>query len=297
MSALLPLDRLLALAPGRHYFASPDSGCWLMVGRDLRTVERWEIVPPAASLTLAWGAGGCRVQYCGGLLAVGPGDWMWIDAGLAHAGENMPGSDFLTLFVPDSLVEAAALHLLPIGAASHRAPPDLARLLVRLAALMLEGRAGLAVEQPILDGLLDWVGTCFPPQAAVPPAAQLMVRAAAMLRNRPAHRIDALAASLGLPAPVFSRRFRAFHRVSAQQYRKHVRLAAATRALGRGSSILCAAHEAGFADSAHLSRTFRAQYGVSPSAWARAVAAEAPVRQMRSSTTGPHPLASASASA
>ena len=33
----------------------------------------------------------------------------------------------------------------------------------------------------------------------------------------------------------------------------------------RGSSLTEAAHEAGFADSAHLSRTFRATFGIAPS--------------------------------
>jgi AraC-like DNA-binding protein len=50
-------------------------------------------------------------------------------------------------------------------------------------------------------------------------------------------------------------------------YRAYVlwlRINHAVRAMVRGSSWTIAAHEAGFADSAHLSRTFRRMFGVSP---------------------------------
>ena len=94
------VDRLLRLPSGRHYGASADSGCWVMVGRELVDVTSWSIVPPDASLTLAWRAGGCSVEFAGGRFDIRPGECMWIDAGFAHRGENTPGSDFLTIFIP-----------------------------------------------------------------------------------------------------------------------------------------------------------------------------------------------------
>jgi AraC-like DNA-binding protein len=45
-----------------------------------------------------------------------------------------------------------------------------------------------------------------------------------------------------------------------------LRLTRAIEGLAAGASITQAAHEAGFADSAHLSRTFRRMFGVSPTA-------------------------------
>ena len=140
--------RLLALPSGRHYGASADSDCWVMIGRDFRDVSSWSIVPPAASLTFAWGKGGCSHEFGGGMLQMRPGDWMWIDAGFVHRGENQPGSDFLTVFIPDQYVTAAALHIAPIGAAAQRAPGELASILTRLAVILLDGSATQTIEAP-----------------------------------------------------------------------------------------------------------------------------------------------------
>lgn len=45
-----------------------------------------------------------------------------------------------------------------------------------------------------------------------------------------------------------------------------LRLSRALAAVARGSALTAAAHEAGFSDSAHLSRTFRRMFGVAPTA-------------------------------
>ncbi len=67
-----------------------------MVGHSVFEVDEWTIVPPLSSLTFAWGAGGCEVLFSDGEFTMRPGDLMWIDAGWAHRGKNIPGSDFLT---------------------------------------------------------------------------------------------------------------------------------------------------------------------------------------------------------
>lgn len=269
------LERLVLLSSGRHYGASADSDCWVMIGRDLRDVSSWSIVPPAASLTFNWGEGGCAVEFAGGSLRMRKGDWMWIDEGFVHRGQNLPGSDFLTVFIPERYVIAAALHIAPIGAAAQRAPLELADMLGRLAVLLLDGASTRAMEAPFLDAILDWVATTFAPQDAASRHGEPVSRAAAMLRDQPGKdlRIVDIADAVGLSRSELSRRFKAHYRVTAKLYRKQWRLAVATRALAGGSSVLAAAHDAGFSDSAHLSRTFREQYGIAPSRWSRRVAA------------------------
>ena len=265
------VDRLLQLPPGRHYGASADSGCWVMVGRKLVDVTSWSIVPPDASLTLAWRAGGCSVEFAGGRFDIRPGECMWIDAGFAHRGENTPGSDFLTIFIPDRHIASAPLHIAPIGAASRAAPSDISNVLVGFAGLLLNGAATQFVEAPFLDAVLDWVGNGFQPQGAIDATHDAVSRAATMLRESQGDAISiaSVADEVGLRPFELSRRFKAYHRVTPEAYRVQVRLARATRSLAGGSSVVAAAHEAGFADTAHLSRTFRKQYGVTPSDWAR----------------------------
>lgn len=264
-------EKLQQLAPGRHYGASAESGCWAMVGRSLVDVTSWTIVPPDASLTFAWGAGGCAIEFAGGGFDISPGECMWIDAGFAHRGENTPGSDFLTLFIPARYVAAAKPGLAPIGAASRIAPAGIAGMLVGFAALLLDGTATLSEEAPILDAMLDYVRTNFAARAVGPQAVTPVTRAAAMLRDSEGDAISIASVSdaVGLGPAELSRLFKAYHRVTPEGYRKQVRLARATRALANGSSVLVAAHEAGFADTAHLSRTFRQQYGLAPSRWAQ----------------------------
>lgn len=248
-----------------------------MVGRDLRDVAEWSIIPPAASLTLNWGAGGCTLEFGGGSLQMKTGDWMWIDAGLAHRGQNVPGSDFLTVFIPESYVIDAALHVAPIGAASQRAPSGLAKMLIGMAALLVDGASTRAMEAPFLDAILDWVGTTFDPRRAVDPHGDPILLAAQMLRDDQwdAISIGHVADTVGLSRSALSRRFKGYHRVTPEVYRQQVRLSRATIALAMGSSVLAAAHDAGFADTAHLSRTFRKQYGIAPSLWAKQVAGSA----------------------
>jgi AraC-like DNA-binding protein len=69
---------------------------------------------------------------------------------------------------------------------------------------------------------------------------------------------------------------RAFHRefgLPPHAYHLRRRLAAASELLASGLSVSTVAYECGFADQSHLSRKFKEVYGLTPAAWATAVAA------------------------
>lgn len=90
--------------------------------------------------------------------------------------------------------------------------------------------------------------------AALPPALPEGLTAAVCARQ------------LGLSSSRFLHRFRAHTGLPLRPYLRWRRLLVALRAVIQGASLTDAAHAAGFADSAHFSRTFRRHFGVAPSA-------------------------------
>lgn len=74
-----------------------------------------------------------------------------------------------------------------------------------------------------------------------------------------------LADRVGLSPSRFSERFTREVGIPLRSYRRWVRMLHAVDALGAGASLTEAAHRAGFTDSAHLTHTFRANFGLAPS--------------------------------
>jgi len=73
------------------------------------------------------------------------------------------------------------------------------------------------------------------------------------------------AALVGLSAERFRHLFMREVGVPYRRFLVWLKLQAALRAMSRGLTLTEAAHEAGFADSAHLSRSFRRMFGITPS--------------------------------
>ncbi len=70
---------------------------------------------------------------------------------------------------------------------------------------------------------------------------------------------------VGLSPGELSRRFSREVGIPFRSYRRWRRLLLAIEALAQGANLTDAAHVAGFSDSAHLTRTFRAMFGIAPS--------------------------------
>lgn len=77
--------------------------------------------------------------------------------------------------------------------------------------------------------------------------------------------LAALALAVHRSPSRLAHRFRAATGLPLRRYVLWCRLRAAADAALRGASLTEAAHASGFADSAHLSRTFRATFGIAPS--------------------------------
>lgn len=78
--------------------------------------------------------------------------------------------------------------------------------------------------------------------------------------------VGEVAANVALSESRFSHLFTEQIGVPVRRYQLWIRLRNAIHLLAKGTSLTDTAHEAGFADSAHLTRTFRQMLGIAPSA-------------------------------
>lgn len=76
--------------------------------------------------------------------------------------------------------------------------------------------------------------------------------------------VDQLAAEVGLSVSRLTHVFSDEIGTPIRSYVRWLRLVNATEQLANGASITQAAHEAGFADGPHFTRTFRAMFGLAP---------------------------------
>lgn len=107
------------------------------------------------------------------------------------------------------------------------------------------------------------------PKGSVPvPLDGRVARAVELLRGAPERRMPLaeLAAAVGLSSSRLAHLFRAQTGLPVRRYLLWLRLGDALRQLAHGVSLTTVAHAAGFADSAHFSRTFRRMLGITPSA-------------------------------
>ncbi|WP_370679288.1 helix-turn-helix domain-containing protein [Comamonas sp. GB3 AK4-5] len=80
--------------------------------------------------------------------------------------------------------------------------------------------------------------------------------------------VASLAQACGMSASRFIRHFKAATGVTPGAYRLNLRLNGARRLLAQGAALADAAHSMGFADQAHLQRSFKAHHALTPGRYA-----------------------------
>ncbi|MBL8151863.1 MAG: helix-turn-helix transcriptional regulator [Blastocatellia bacterium] len=87
------------------------------------------------------------------------------------------------------------------------------------------------------------------------------------IRSRPSEivSVEGLASEVGLSVSRFSHLFREQTGLSVQRYRLWMKLRRGLELLSSNYSLTEVAHESGFSDSSHFTRTFRQMFGIAPS--------------------------------
>jgi AraC-like DNA-binding protein len=193
----------------------------------------------------------------GEALATGAG--YVVDADVSHRITRTAGG-MLIVYVDPELVEqsgAEAVRELPAEAAARAAE----RLAEWRRAGYPEGHARSAV-----DGLL----AALPISLRRPRLDRRVARARERFRDdAAAARVDDVARELGVSRGHLADLFRRDLGTTMRAWRKWHRLCAGLVAAFEGQSVTEAAHAAGFADGAHMTRTCREMFGVPPSRFIR----------------------------
>lgn len=129
-----------------------------------------------------------------------------------------------------------------------------------------ELRAIFAGELPDAE-LAAWVARQVGPPPGRYASDARVEEVAALISRQPdaLWRLDTLAARTGVSPSRLQHLFQAELGVTPRQLRTWQRLREASRRFAAGGNLTLAAHEAGFVDSAHLSKAFRHFFGIAPS--------------------------------
>lgn len=152
-------------------------------------------------------------------------------------------------------------------AAAH--PDPTLRVLTETEAAALHGALQEAPSEAVLDTLLRTLEAPPPPPAKKHPPVARVVR---FLEKAPADAdvsLEALAERAGLSPGRLMHAFTEHVGLPIRPFIRWLRLRRAAAALLDGATAAEAAHGAGFADAAHMTRTFREMFGVTPSELSR----------------------------
>lgn len=214
----------------------------------------------AVQITLALSAGGVRFREPGK-------DWARFDAALIPAHQphrfDAPGETVVHVFVEPESREGRVLQLRHRGAGVQHVEEDAARASAAgfrdLFGRRAPDAALIAAGRALTRGL---AGNAEPERPLDPRIARVVDDARRRLDTEV--RLADVAASVHLSPERFRHLFLEQTGMRFRPYVLWLRLERALEAYAAGESLTAAAQAGGFADSAHLSRTFRRMFGVAP---------------------------------
>jgi AraC-like DNA-binding protein len=135
-------------------------------------------------------------------------------------------------------------------------------VLLASAGPVFDERTGQTLLSHVLTTLIGPAWDEGPGDSRIATARSLVTSQFLIEQSQP---IASLATSVHLSPSRFRHLFRSEMGMSVQSYLRWKRLITAACTSAQGASLTEAAHTAGFADSAHLTRVFRSTFGISPS--------------------------------
>lgn len=254
--------------PGVEFWTVTDSMRHWQMHHDTFTAS---LVAGRSSMNATW-------SYRGRKQAVSAGQMQLMEPGEAHKTTSVsePASFFVIWWHPEVLRQASesmgvtgSVHL-KVSQTDH---PGLRASFRGLLTGVQHAQDPSFIEEQFLDStqqLLELCGERRPPTR--PPGSHPAIsKVRARLHEQFAETLSLqqLAQDVGLSKFHVARCFKEATGVAPHQYQKLLRLQSARRHIERGVCVREAAAASGFADEAHLSRTFRAWLGVTPGTWRR----------------------------
>ena len=188
-------------------------------------------------------------QFAGGIVGCA--------AGVAHRLEPMDEEIVVAYLEPTSTIGAATQKML--GGISIVAPLPNDTLFRELRNIVADGASQTAESRlsQLFGNVMPVVGHTRGPRLAA------LVRSSVFQGVPPP--LAQAAQQIGLSPSRFSHLFSAEMGIAYRAFVKWRKLLATLDAVSRGADLTQAAHEGGFADSAHFSRTFKDTFGLTPS--------------------------------
>lgn len=238
---------------------------------------------------------GVQQFYCRGTNQSAPaGSLITVNPGEIHDGMSADDSIFCyrILYLPYSLLQDIGREMLGIRDSLFFTEPiledpALATELARLFWLMDEDDTEVLQLQELLYNLLEKLlsrhGTEQQRLGRQPMISDKIAKAISFIHDSIHDEIslDDIAKTAGLSRYHFLRSFNQEMSISPYAYLLQCRLEFARQVIGTGRAIGDAAYEAGFSDQSHLSRRFKAAYGITPKQYQRAVCSRYRQRRFR----------------
>jgi AraC-like DNA-binding protein len=192
-----------------------------------------------------------------------------IDSDLPHRLDSLGQDAAVFLLEPESLDAARLRRGCLRSCGHHLIGPELADPVIEALSVLGNRGAGCAEAAECFDRLLEAWG-CGP--GPLPDRDERIDAALAHIGSlhRKQISLSELAALVHLSESRFIHLFTEHVGIPPRRYLLWVRLMHAIEAAIGGGNLTAAAHDAGFADSAHLSRTFRRMFGRTPALFSSA---------------------------